>query len=320
MSVRQAQVQEDLTPDREAGLMNVMELRLLRYFVAVAEEQHFGRAATRLHMAQPGLSHQIRRLEHDLGAELFLRTTRRVELTDAGRILLGDARQILAHADRASAAVAQAVQGEVGLVRIGFVSSAALATTPRLAHALHARAPGLKLQLDELTTETQLDLLRDGGLDVGLVREVAAAPGLVVQPLLRERLYVALHHSHRLAAHRSVALEQLAGEPFIVFPRERVSLLYDHIAGLCQAAGFTLSAAQEAVQFITILGLVAGNAGVAIVPEPLRALQLPGLRYLPLEDEAAASLVSIAYRPGVRSPAVQKVLATATAVFAGEAA
>ena len=300
--------------------MDSMELRLLRYFVAVAEEQHFGRAATRLHMAQPGLSHQIRRLERELGAQLFLRTTRRVEITDAGKVLLGDAQQILAHADRASAAVAQAVQGEVGLVRIGFVSSAALAITPRLAHALHERVPGLTLQLDELTTERQLDLLRDGALDVGLVREVVAAPGLVVEPLLRERLYLALHHSHRLAAHRSVALAQLAGEPFIVFPRERVSLLYDHIAGLCLAAGFALQPAQQAVQFITILGLVAGNAGVAIVPEPLRALQLPGLRYLPLEDEAATSLVSIACRPGVQAPAVRKVLATAFAVFEADPA
>lgn len=296
-----------------------MELRQIRYFVAVAEERHFGRAAARMNVAQPGLSQQISRLERKLGTPLFVRTTRRVALTEAGAALLPEARRIIADTARAESIVGQTIRGERGLLRIGFVSSAALTIVPRLAHTLHDRWPGLTLQLNEMTTEAQLDALGNGRIDVGLGREVGVAAGLIVRPLLRERLYLAVHDSHRLAAHRSAPLAQLAGERFVTFPRQRVSLLYDHIADLCRMAGFELEVAEEAIQFTTILGLVAGNAGVAIIPEPLRALQLPGLRYLALEDEAATSLVSVLYRPDrVDSSPVKKLIAVASAIFPKE--
>lgn len=269
-------------------------------------------------VAQPGLSQQIRRLERTLGAQLFLRTTRRVMLTEAGAALLPEARRILADTDRAKSVVDQTVRGELGVLKLGFVSSAALSNVPRLAHALHDRWPGLALQLNEMTTGAQMEALEHGRIDVGLGREVSIAPGLVVRPLVRERLYLAVHDSHRLAAHRSVALSNLAGERFVTFPRQRVSLLFDHIAALCRTAGFELEVAEEAVQFTTILGMVAGNAGVAIIPEPLRVLQLPGLRYIALEDEAATSLVSVLYRPerAGTSP-VRTFLDVAASVFPG---
>lgn len=293
-----------------------MEFRQLRYFVAVAEERHFGRAATRMDVAQSGLSQQIRRLERELGAPLFARTTRRVALTEAGTALLPEARRILSDTARAETIVDQTVRGELGRLRIGFVSSAALSIIPRFAHTLRDRWPGLSLQLNEMTTEAQLEALEHGRIDVGLGREVGVATGLLVRPLVRERLYLAVHDSHALAAHRSVPLAQLAGERFVTFPRQRVSLLFDHVANLCRMAGFRLEVAEEAVQFTTILGLVAGNAGVAIIPEPLRALQLPGLRYLALEDEAATSLVSVTFRPDrADSSHVRKLLDVASTVF-----
>lgn len=296
-----------------------MELRQLRYFVAVAEERHFGRAAARLLIAQPALSQQIRKLEKQLGADLFTRTTRRVELTMAGEALLVEARRVLAGAERARSVVGRSLRGELGQVRISFVSSAALALLPRLTQALRAEAPDVALTLLERTSGLQLEGLREGGLDVGIVREVSAAAGLALTVLARERLYLAVHHSHRLASRRSVPLAELAGEGFVVFPRQQVSQLYDHIAGLCHAAGFDLEVAQEAVQFTTILGLVAGNAGVAVVPAPLRAVTLPSLRYLALEDEAAVSTVSLAYDPArvEGDPAVRRARDTALRVLRG---
>lgn len=289
-----------------------MELRQLRYFVAVAEEMNFRRAAERLHIAQPALSQQISKFETELHTELFRRTTRRVELTDSGRVLLVEGRRVLAEAQHALSAVTQAAHGELGLLRIGFVSSAALSIVPAIVLALNESWPGLHVELTESTTDPQLDGVTDGQLDVGIVREVAAAPGVSVRPLLRERLIVAMHQTHPLAHRRSIRLSELANERFLTFPRHRVSRLYDHIAALCHHAGFRLEAAQEAVQFPTLLGLAAANTGITIVPASLRALRLPGLRYLPLTDADAVSVVSLICRPDrENTPALNKFLDTA---------
>ncbi|WP_410651340.1 LysR substrate-binding domain-containing protein [Amycolatopsis sp. cmx-4-54] len=273
-----------------------MELRQLRYFVAVAEEMNFRRAAERLHIAQPALSQQISKFEHELRTELFRRTTRRVELTDSGRVLLVEGRRVLAEADHALAAVTHAAHGETGTLRVGFVSSAALSIVPAIALALRESLPGLHLDLREATTDDQLESVGEGRLDVAIVREVEPAPGLTVRPLLRERLIVAVHEAHPLADRGSIGLAELAGERFLVFPRSRVSRLYDHIAYLCHRAGFRLEATQEAVQFPTLLGLAAANTGITIVPESLSALQLPGLRYVPISDAEALSVVSVVCR------------------------
>lgn len=280
-----------------------MELRQLRYFVAVAEEMNFRRAAERLHIAQPALSQQITKFEKELRTTLFERTTRRVELTDAGRVLLEEGRRVLADADHARAAVDRVVHGEAGLLRIGFVSSAALQILPATVLALKRAHPGVQVELTESTTDPQLRAILAGELDVGLVREVDRAKDLVVRPILRERLILAVHQSHPLAERTSVRLAELAGEPFLTFPRNQVSRLYDHIAALCHHAGFRLEIAQEAVQFPTLLGLAAANTGVTIVPASLRALNLADLRYVELADPEATSTLSIAYRADRQPPA-----------------
>ena len=286
-----------------------MELRTLRYFVAVAEERHFHRAAERLHIAQPPLSQQIKRLEQELHAQLFVRTTRSVELTDAGRVLLDEARRVLAAADRASSAVKHAASGELGTVRIGFVASAALGLVPRILLAVQRQWPRLDLQLVEATTDEQLQALHDGQLDLGIAREVQERiPDMVVRTLLKERLVVAMHESHALAERNEVCLADLRDERFIVFPRLRVSRLLDHIIGLCATAGFRPTIAHEALQFPTILGLAAANTGIAIVPEAMRALQLPGLRYLDLTDETAVSTLSVVTAREQLTPLVHNVL------------
>ncbi|MFE7415822.1 LysR family transcriptional regulator [Rhodococcus sp. NPDC057529] len=292
-----------------------MELRQLRYFVTVAEEMNFRRAAERLHIAQPALSQQISKFEKELRTTLFERTTRRVELTDAGRVLLDEGRRVLAEADHALAAVEQVAHGEVGLLRIGFVSSAALRIVPATVLALQKEWPGVQVELSESTTDRQLSAIADGNLDIGLVREVDRADGIVVRPLTREPLLVAMHSSHPFAGRESVRLVELRDERFLTFPRGQVSRLYDHIAALCHHAGFRLDAAQEAVQFPTLLGLVAANTGVTIVPASLRALHLPDLRYVALSDAQAVSTVSVAYRADRQQiPAIRHFLDVATAL------
>ncbi|MFF2502445.1 LysR family transcriptional regulator [Streptomyces sp. NPDC058067] len=292
-----------------------MELRQLRYFVAVATERNFRRAAERLHIAQPALSQQISKFEKELRTPLFHRTTRHVELTDTGRVLLAHSRRVLAEAEHALSAVSHAAHGDIGVLRIGFVSSAALSIVPSTVLAIQQSRPGLHLELTESTTDPQLELINEGRLDVGIVREVDRASGLVVRPLLRERLVVAVHESHRLAGHSSVRLADLAEERFLTFPRHQVSRLYDHIAALCHHAGFRLEAAQEAVQFPTLLGLVAANTGVTIVPECLRVLRLPGLHYLELSDRDALSTVSVVCHPDRQdTPLVRNFLDTAATI------
>ncbi|KWX23679.1 LysR family transcriptional regulator [Mycolicibacterium wolinskyi] len=286
-----------------------MELRQLRYFVTVAEEMNFRRAAERLLIAQPALSQQISKFEKELRTALFERTTRRVELTDAGRVLLAEGRRVLAEADHALAAVQQAAHGEVGLLRIGFVSSAALRIVPATVRALQKAWPGVQVELSEATTDRQLTAIADGALDIGIVREVDRFEGIVVRPLMREPLIVAMHSSHPLAHRTSVRIADLRNERFLTFPRQQVSRLYDHIAALCHQAGFRLEAAQEAIQFPTLLGLAAANTGVTIVPESLRALHLPELRYVTLADPQAVSTVSVAYRADRRHiPAITHFL------------
>lgn len=270
-----------------------MELRQLRYFVAVAEDLHFNRAALRLHIAQPALSQQIRRLERELTVTLLSRTTRRVQLTEAGKVFLSEAQRVLAAADHARAAVAYAASGQAGLMRIGFVPSAALRIMATLVSTMQQAWPQVRLDLQETTTDLQVAKILEGTLDLGVVREFATTSGIVAERISTEPLILAVPTSHRLATRESVRLEELDGERFVVFSRDQVSRLHDHIYALCHHAGAHFEVVQEALQFPTILGLVAARIGVAIVPDALRALHLPGLRYLPFSDKEAYSTVSL---------------------------
>jgi len=270
-----------------------VDLRTLRAFVVLAEERHFHRAAERLFIAQPALSQTIKRLEKQLHVALFIRTTRSVELTDAGRVLLVEARQVLIAADRALSAVRHAASGELGTVRIGFVASAALGLVPTILLAVQQRWPRLELELVEATTGEQLIALRSGELDIGIAREAHPSPDLLITPLAEDRLVAAVPTGHSLADRGRVALRDLRDEVFIAPPRGATPLLSDHISALCAAAGFRQTVAHEALQFPTILGLVAANTGIAIVPEAMRVLRLPGLSYLELDDKRATSLLSV---------------------------
>lgn len=272
-----------------------MEIRQLHYFIAVAEEMHFNRAAERLHIAQPALSQQIQRLERELKTTLFARTTRSVELTETGKVLLVAARRVIRESEHALRSIEQAVEGRGGTLRVGFVGSAALSLIPRIVPPMRHQYPHLELELQELTTAQQLSSLESGSLDVGIVREVESIPGIARRKLSREPLVVALPDNHPLTDRGSLALADLADEGFVVFPRQRVSRLYDLISALCLQSGFRMRVVQEAVQFPTILGLVAARSGIAVVPQAMQALQLAGLRYMPLTDKTAVSTISLIF-------------------------
>lgn len=259
-------------------------------------------------MAQPPLSQQIRKLEEECRTQLFVRNSRNVQLTAEGEVLLKHARKLLAQHAAMSAALQQARSGEIGRLRLGFVSSAAISALPPVVRELRSRWPGIDLELREETTDAQIELMSAGALDAGIAREVRAVPGLSSVLLRNERLVLAVPTNHPLAHRGSVALAELKGERFIAFPRDRISRLFDHIAALLHAADVDFDLAQQAVQFPTILGLVAAHLGIAVVPESLRAYAIPGLAYLDIQDGSAISRISLIYSSDVTdSPMIAKV-------------
>lgn len=289
----------------------MLELRHLRYFITVAEELHFGRAAARLHMAQPPLSQQIRQLEEELGFQLFYRTKRSVQITEAGAVFLAECRRIMQQLDQAVQLGQQVSRGERGQLVIGFVSSAAYSVLPTLLQSFRAAAPEVSLELHELTTDQQIQWLRDRRMDVGLVRPPVDEPDFCLMPLFEEPLVVALPQQHPLTQQPNVSLKDLAGKPFVLFPRPLAPGLYDQIISLCQQSGFSPAVVQEAIQMQTIISLVAAEIGVAIVPLSLKNLQRTGVVYRELQEPTPKAAIALLTRQADPSPTVQKFLAIA---------
>lgn len=289
--------------------MSVPDLRRLRYFVAVAEELHFGRAARRLNVSQPPLSVQIRTLEREIGTPLLVRTQRRVELTEAGRVLLDEARRLLEQAEAAVVHARRAAEGAVGRLAIGFVSTVDYSILPPLVRRFRQKHPGIALKLLELTGDRQQALLQSGELDLGLSILPSPSPGLTMRPVFREPLIAAVPASHPLAGRRRTALRSLAAEAFIQFPRELAPGLYDLAIAACQRAGFTPHLAQEAIQMQTILGLVAAGLGVALVPRCMSKLQRPEVRYLALDARGFEVETVALWHADNRAPALTVLVA-----------
>jgi len=283
-----------------------MELRHLRYFVAVAEELHFTRAALRLHMAQPPLSQQIRALEEELGVQLFVRTRRSVALTDAGHALLERAREMLAAAQALPRELQRVARGETGLLRIGFSSTLPLTKVLRDVVAEHRRShPDVALNLREMHTQLQFDSLARGDLDVGLVRYNERAPeGIRLRLLRRDPLRLVVPAGHRFARRKSVAIADCRDEAFIGFPGDAGTGTGPLLKRLAAQAGFEPRIAQEAREATTQIGLVAAGLGIAVLPAPLEAVRIEGVHYVPLEGEGAMLVMSVATRSGEASERV----------------
>jgi DNA-binding transcriptional LysR family regulator len=266
------------------GSSSRIELRHLRHFVAVAEELHFGRAATRLRMAQPALSQSVITLEKAVGAQLLIRTTRTVTLTPAGRVFLDECRRVLAQVEHAIERVQQAERGEAGLLRIGYVVSASYELLPPILVEFRRRSPGVALQTLSRSTTELTDLLLDDDLSVGFVREPREHPELERERLFSEKLVAVLPADHPVSERSSARLAQLADEPFIMFDRNRAPGLYDKVVSSCIDAGFTPHIIPQSSDVQSVLGLVAGGLGVTVVPASFRHLTIDGLSYRKLTD------------------------------------
>jgi len=273
-----------------------MDPRKLRYFMAVAEELHFGRAARRLNISQPPLSMQIRGLENDLSTALFVRDRRHVALTDAGRVLLAEAGKILPQLDQARMAVQRAGRGEVGRLAIGFITPVEYNLLPSLLAAFRRRYPSVLLTLREAMSDQQLNELESGILDVGLMTGAMDRPSIACHPVWQERVILAIPARHDLARSSSVSVRRLANEPFIMFPRSIAPVLYDEVLQFCRRAGFSLKIVQEAAQSQTIISLVSAGIGLAILPASIRGLRRAGVTYRSIRERAPSVDTVIAHR------------------------
>jgi DNA-binding transcriptional LysR family regulator len=306
-----------------------VQLRRLEYFVAVAEELSFSQAARRLHIAQPPLSNQVKKLETELGVVLFERTSRGVLLTDAGELLLEEARRILLQVEQTVAVVRRVGRGEVGRLTVGFVPSASNSVLPPILQRFRQRSPGVELFLRELRPDLVVAALQDQQIDAGLLfLPLAAAerggerrdadhgrrpeaPGLRAEVVSREPLVIALPEGHRLAGQAEIDLADLAGEPFVLPKRyQGMPGLYGQVVDLCRRAGFTPEAVQKDVWLMqTIVGLVAGGTGVALVPESVRAaLGREGVVYKPVKGSAPTVELGLLWRAGDQGPVLQAFL------------
>jgi DNA-binding transcriptional LysR family regulator len=294
-----------------------MELRHLRYFVAVAEELHFTRAAQRLHIGQPPLSQQIQALEEELGVQLFTRTKRSVALTDAGRHLLGRARELLASAGMLAGEVQRVARGEVGELRIGFTSTLPLTSLLRDAVGDYRRQfPEVSLQLREMYTAEQFEALRRREIDVGFVRfnNPKAPGGIKLKVLRRDPLRLIVPVAHRFAGRKSVSIKECRDERFVGFPPSAGTGTAVLLQQLCAQAGFVPQVSQEAGEATTQIGLVAVGLGVAVLPAPLEAVQIEGVRYVPLADKDAVLVMSAATREDESSERVLRFVRSLSAL------
>ena len=286
-----------------------MELRRLRYFVVVAEEQNFSRAAERLRMAQPPLSDQIKRLEKELGVRLFDRTSRGARLTAAGRLLLVEARRILAQVDRTSEMVRRVGNGEVGRLTLGFVPSASNAVLPPLLREFRERYPDVQLFLQEMNPDRLVQGLYEGSIDASFFYLPFEDATLAHRPVSREPLVVALPETHALSGEEEVDLRDLAGEPFVLPARYGMPGLHGQVMEACRESGFAPEAVQKEVWLMqTIVGLVAGGLGVALVPASLRNFLRKGVVYRTVRGLSPTVEMGVAWRREEESPVLHAFL------------
>lgn len=285
----------------------MVETRALRYFLAVADTLHFGRAAQRLHVTQPPVSRQIAALERSLGVSLLERDSRHVRLTPAGVRFREDAQAIVLSLEQARQTARQIDAGEQGALDIGFMMHAAHSSVPALAKRFMAAYPRIHLRLREVLPLALIDSVRSGSLDAGIGFEPRATRDMEVMPLLEESLCVALPADHRLAQHPSIAIEALDGEPLITAPAEVVPTLREAIEACFRAAGLRPQIRLEVQLQQSIVSLVASGLGIALVPNSLSRMGVPGVAFVHLEGAPLLRQV-LFWRSANRNPAMPRLL------------
>ena len=287
-----------------------MELRHLRYFRAVAEELHFGRAARRLHIAQPPLSQQIRHLEQELDVELLTRSTRKVELTEAGVAYLKRVVAILDSVDDAGRQAHRVASGIEGQLAIGCVGSATYSLLPQLVRALRDELPGIEVSIrGEMLAPAQITALLSGEIDIALLRPPIDHPGIAYESVRRDRLLVAVPAGHRLASADSVAFDELRDEEFIVHAGQGRSVMSSLLVSAAAGAGFRPRIRHEVEETSTLVTLVAAGVGVAIVPAPTAELGISGVTYRPLRPASLGVDLVAAWLQDAPTPTIGHALA-----------
>jgi DNA-binding transcriptional LysR family regulator len=283
----------------------MIDIRHLRYFQAVAEELHFGRAAARLAIAQPALSRQIQQLEQELGTPLLRRTQRRVELLPAGALLLERSRSIQQELARTLADVRRTGTGELGKLTLGFLHSSTYGLLPTVIRRFRQLYPGIELELHEKPITAQLSALVRGTIDLGLLRVQAAPPELEIVPVMPDPFVLALPAKHPLAGRTRMRLKEVAGEPFVMFHKGEAPLLHGRVQAMCEQAGFSPDVVQHATQIHTMVGLVGGGLGVAVVPASARNLHPRQVRFVQISDKVEPLHIGLGWRRGHETPAIQ---------------
>ncbi|MDF1610184.1 LysR family transcriptional regulator [Hoeflea sp. YIM 152468] len=291
-----------------------LELRLIRSFVCLSEELNFSRAAERLHIAQPALSRQIMALEATLGVQLLHRTKRKVELTAAGTAFRNRCCRLLLDVMEAEHEARRVAAGQEGALAISFINSSTYGMLPPILNAFRTRFPRVELKLFEMTISEQIQALRVGEVDIGLLRPPISDNALMSRPIGTQQFIVALPRSHPYAQVGRISLSALKNDPFVVFERQQSSLFYSRINAMCEAAGFVPMVSQKATQIHTVVGLVGAGMGVSIVPDVAKNLQLPTVSFAQIEDNPAGVDVCLAWRKDSTLPtlpAFAEIAATA---------
>jgi DNA-binding transcriptional LysR family regulator len=285
-----------------------IELRHLRYFSAVAEELHFGRAAERLHIAQPSLSQQIRKLERAIGAELFDRSARSISLTPAGSALFEHTHRIFAEVDSAVTASRDAAKGTIGRLSVGFVEAAAISIVPAATRKFGISHPRVTLELRELAVPAQVEQLARGTLDIGFLRTGHGSDDLVVERTIEERFVAALPSNHPLAGRRKIAPSKVVDEPLVMVDRRVLPGLYDETIALIRDHGGHLNISQQATSILAILGLVSAGLGIALLPASVEGLAFTEVSYVPLDPSPNTTILAVRHRDN-DSPQIAPFLA-----------
>lgn len=292
-------------------MLDKLSLRSLRYFVALAEELHFARAAARLGIAQPGLSQHVRRLEHLLGVRLFNRTNRRVELTEAGHALIPDARVLLQYVARMSTRVRRVAKGDTDRIRVGFVASGAYDLLPKILRRFRTACPDAAIELDACDLQVPWDRLESGALDVAIARGPRSHPGFRIETLYREALCVVLSESHPLVARRRLRLADLADEGFAMFPRHRAPEFFDVITGACHGAGFVPRITHEAADWQVLVSLVAADLAIALAPASVQHMRREGVCYKSLNPRRDIAQLDLIFAAAAVPPLTEMFLRVA---------
>jgi DNA-binding transcriptional LysR family regulator len=294
-----------------------LQVEELHSFVVLADELHFGRASKRLFVSQPALSKQIRRLEEKVGGALFTRTRRKVEITEAGRVLLAGADKVLREDEAALSLAKEAVLGRAGTLRIGFGIASVSEILPRTILRFRKTYSQVELKMRDMSTPAQIAALVEGSIDIGIVRLPIAHTELDSLPLFHEQLVVATSGS--LSYNSRQGLAALRNQPFVFFPRATSATLHDHVLGLCRGAGFSPTIVQEASELFTILNLVRAGLGVSLVPSAARRMGVPGVRFHDLGLPEAKWRIGIAWnRLSDKAELISRFVATTRSVVRRE--